>query len=158
MKKIIIAALFLFSQNAIAADLFTPVEQKKMMKLTLENFWGKAIDSQGKPVMPKDDKERETMPISEEQAKYIINKGGESGLADWCAVAWEERFQLILQQLRKHFSNDIQLAYAGVLHGVAQQMIISGMKDESCSKETKEQMASLIKEDVKNLKESLKDK
>jgi len=160
MKKIICAALltFMCASNVYAAELFTKIEKKKMIQLTLESFWGKAIDSQGNPVQPKDEKERTTIPISELQANHMINKGGESGLAQWCGVDWQERYQLIILQLKKHITSDTQVAYAGVLHGLAQQMIYDAMKKETCDAETRAQTASIIAEDVKNIKLSLDEK
>ena len=155
--KIIILGLWLavMATSASAADLFTDPEKQKMMQLTLDSFWGKAIDSKGKPVQPKDDRERATIPISRAQSYYLINKGGESGLAEWCGVDWQERYLLILKQLRKYLTTDTQVAYAGVLHGVAQGMVASGMKGEACDAETKGQIDELVKEDLKNLKQAL---
>lgn len=154
----LLITLIAFAGNAAAAELFTEKEEQKMMQLTLDNFWGKAIDSKGEPVVPKDDKERKTLPISKEQAHHIITKGGESGLAQWCGVPWEERYQLIIAQFRLHMTSDTQVAYAGVLHGLAQQMMLASMKKETCDADTKAQMQSIVKDDVKNLKQSLASK
>jgi len=159
MKKIVwMAAFLVYATNANAAELFTEKEEQKMMELTLANFWGKAIDSKGEPVMPKDEKERATMPISKEQAHHVISKGGESGLAQWCGVPWEERYQLIIAQLKQHLTSDTQVAYAGVLHGLAQQMMLVSMKNETCDDESKAQVAGIIKEDLKNLRQSVANK
>lgn len=159
MRNIVLAAALagLSVNSAMATELFTDVEKQKMMQLTLENFWGKAINSKGEPVQPKNEKERSTVPISKQQAYHLINKGGESGLAQWCGVDWQERYMLTLQQLRKYMTTDVQVAYAGVLHGVAQGMIVNGMKDEPCDAQTRKQVTEIIAADVKNLKLALKD-
>lgn len=157
MKKIIVSAILAITLagNASAAELFTAPEKKKMMQLTLDSFWGKARDSKGQPVQPKDDKERNTLPISTAQANHIIDKGAESGLAQWCDVAWQERYQLIIAQLQKGLTSDTQVAYAGVLHGLAQHTMLDSMKKEKCDSDTREQMQTLMTDDIKNLKRSL---
>jgi hypothetical protein len=155
MKKRFLLFCLLLPATAHAADLFSPEEKNKMMTLTLESFWGKAIDSQGKPVQPKDEAERTTMPISRDQAYYIIDKGGESGLAQWCGVEWQGRYQMIIEQQRRHMKNEVQIAYAGVLHGLAQNMLVDGIKDERCDEATKAQITQLISDDVKHIGISL---
>ncbi|MDX2112876.1 MAG: hypothetical protein SFW63_03990 [Alphaproteobacteria bacterium] len=155
MKKFFFLLPLLMPTPAMAADLFSQQEKNHMMTLTLESFWGKAVDSEGKPVQPKDERERTTMPITREQANYIIDKGGESGLAQWCGVAWQGRYQLILEQQRRHMKSDVQVAYAGVLHGLAQNMLADAMKDERCDDATKKQISDLIAEDVRRITQSL---
>jgi hypothetical protein len=155
MKKLFLLFPLFIPTAAPAADLFSQEEKNRMMTLTLESFWGKAIDSEGKPLQPKDDRERTTMPITRDQANYIIGKGGESGLAQWCGVAWQGRYQLILEQQRRHMQSDVQVAYAGVLHGLAQNMLVDAMKGERCDHDTKAQTAELIADDVKNISRSL---
>jgi hypothetical protein len=159
MKKLLPAAAalwLLFPAIASAAGLFAPEEKEKMMQLTLESFWGKALDSQGKPVQPKDEAERARLPISREQALYLIDKGGESGLAQWCGVAWQGRYQLLIEQLRRQLASDTQVAYAGVLHGLAQHMFLKSVGDERCDDDMKNQTAELIRTDVARLGRSLK--
>ncbi len=158
VKPIILTMLvaLVLSPSAKADELFSDVEKAEMMQLTLKHFWGKAIDSKGDPVQPADEKERTTVPISKQQAHYLINKGGESGLAQWCGVDWQERYLLMLQQLRMHMKNDKQTAYSGVLHGVAQQTLAASLKGEPCDRDTSKQVATLMKQDIENLKRSLK--
>lgn len=155
MKNYLLAIALLGAAPAYADELFSAPQKQQMMKLTLETFWGKAVDSQGKPIEPKDDAERNNLPISKEQAYYIIDKGAEAGLAQWCKLSWNERFELMMRQLRQGFETETQAAYAGALHGLAQVMMVKAMDKESCDNDTKDQVAQLIESDVKNLNKSL---
>jgi len=158
MKKLFLLLAFIAPGAAFAADLFSQEEKNHMMSFTLESFWGKAVDSQGKPVQPKDERERTIMPITREQANYIIDKGGESGLAQWCGVAWQGRYQLIIEQQRRYMKSDVQVAYAGVLHGLAQNMLADAMKDDTCDEATRTQISQLISRDVEHLTKALSQK
>ena len=137
--------------------LFSPEEKDKIMQFTLEQFWGNAVDSKGELIQPKNDEERKALPVSKDQAGYIIDKGGESALAQWCGVEWQERFNLLMEQMRKRMPSDTQIAYLGVLHGVSQKMMFDVMDGETCSKQTKKQLQDIITHEISNLKTALKD-
>jgi hypothetical protein len=155
MKKILIVMVCLLPFAAQAEAIFSTEDKQRIMKLTLQKFWGQAVDSKGHPIMPKDDAERATLPIPKEQAAYIIDKGSESGLAEWCNVSWEERFHLLMKQMRAQKLSEMQIAYIGVLHGVAQGMVNSSMKNQKCDAETKDQIRTVIKDDTAGIKKLL---
>ena len=155
MKHYVVLAM-LVAFPAQADDIFSAQEKQSIMKVTLQKFWGQAVDSKGQPIMPKDDAERANLPITREQASYLIDKGAESAMAEWCNVAWEERFHLLMKQMRNNAYNETQLAYAGVLHGVAQGMTKRAVNNQKCDADTKQQITTIIKQDISNLKKSLK--
>lgn len=160
MKKCLIACALFISMHSPAAaeELFTPAQKQEMMKLTLESFWGKAVGSDGKPIEPKDDEDRRAMPISEEQGLYIIDKGAESGMAEWCDLEWMERYELMMRQQQSNLGSDKPLAYVGMLHGMAMAMMLKSLEKEKCDADTKDQMEQLLEGDVKSLKKSLANK
>jgi len=69
-----------------------------------------------------------------ELRERIIIIGHLSGFAKWCGLDWENgSFFPLMVNLRKAGTyNDYQLAFAGLLHGLAQANAERSKKDETC--------------------------
>jgi hypothetical protein len=65
---------------------------------------------------------------------------------------------LIIEQQRRYMKSDVQVAYAGVLHGLAQNMLADAMKDDTCDEATRTQISQLISRDVEHLTKALSQK
>ena len=153
MKKpmgIIMAAVMCLSVSSVWAQ---QDPYQKLMQRTLDGFWGKAVDSRGRPLEPADDADRTTMPIPEKTARQVIDVGRQSGLSEWCGVPWQDRYFMYMEVMRRKFpDNDKAIAYIGALHGAAQGMTAGSRKNKACPEDMKIKLTNHMQKDIVDLK------
>jgi hypothetical protein len=137
--------LILFSVNSFAGILPSDV-RTSLVKDVLSGFWGKAKDTKGNPINPKNDQDRETIPVSASVVDQAINVGEVSGMARWCGLNSRPYYFSLTSYARKQKMTDKQVAFISVLHGASSQIIVSAMKSKTCEKEDKEMVIELIKQ------------
>jgi hypothetical protein len=137
--------LIVFSFNSFAGILPSDL-RTSLVKDVLSGFWGQAKDIKGNPIHPKNDQDRETIPISASVVDQVINVGEVSGMARWCGLDWQPNYRALTSYARKQKMTDKQVAFIGVLHGASSQIIASAMKSKICEKEDKEMVVELMKQ------------
>jgi hypothetical protein len=135
--------LILFSVNSFAGILPSDV-RTDLVKDVLIGFWGNARDIKGNPIVPKNDQDRKTVPISSSVVDQAINVGEMSGMAKWCGLAWQPNYRALTSYARKQKMTDKQVAFISVLHGASSQIIISAMKSKTCEKKDKGKIIELL--------------
>lgn len=142
MRNLALLLLF-FSINSFAGILPSDV-RTSLVKDVLSGFWGKAKDIKGNPINPKNDQDRETIPISASVVDQAINVEELSGMARWCGLDSRPYYFSLTSYARKQKMTDKQVAFISVLHGASSQIIVSTMKSKMCEKEDKEMVIELI--------------
>ena len=99
----------------------------------LEVFWDKAYLKSGEHPKPKDDKERNTIPLPDQDIVRIVNFGVGTGLFYHCDMKWEDRFDNFMKDERKKNWNETQIAFIGTLHGIAQGRTETASKLLNCT-------------------------
>lgn len=107
-------------------------EREKLFKEALSHFWGRAKLADGSFVQPDNEQERNTLPISTTVANQVFDVGEISGYAEWCGLDWKSNFLTMTAAARKHGFKGKQVAFIGMLHGVAQGVIADALKSKSC--------------------------
>jgi hypothetical protein len=103
-----------------------------------ENFWGRAVLSSGEAVQPTDDAERTAPVIPFLDSARVVSAAAPVGGALWCGVEWQPYYLAFMQSERRKSWSEKQVAFIGVLFGLAQQSIWNALKQSPCAPETRE--------------------
>jgi hypothetical protein len=140
-------ALFLIFFSATSFAGILPSEVRTgLVQDVLNGFWGNARDIKGNPIVPKNDQDRKTVPISAAVIDQTINVGEMSGMAEWCGLDRQPNYRSLTSYARKQKMTDKQVAFISVLHGASSQIIVSAMKSKTCEKADKEKIIELLNE------------
>ena len=132
--------------------VFSDKEADHFTQLALENFWGKAIDETGKPLQPKDDKERKALPIPRSDALRIAHAGVPAGLAVWAGLEWKPYYLAFMQKERRSGRwSQKQIAFIGVLFGVAQGSTEKAFSEHQCDEKHRTWAKQILAEAEKSL-------
>jgi hypothetical protein len=135
--------LIIFSVSSFAGILPSEV-RTGLVQDVLSGFWGNARDIKGNPIVPTNDQDRKTIPISATVVDQAINVGEMSGMAKWCGLDWQPNYRSLTSYARKQKMTDKQVAFISVLHGASSQIIVSAMKSKTCEKLDKEKVIELL--------------
>lgn len=103
-----------------------------------ENFWGRAVLSSGEAVQSIDDAERAAPVIPFSDAVRVVSAAAPVGGALWCGVEWQPYYRAFMQSERRKPWSEKQVAFIGVLFGLAQHAIWNALKQDPCAPETRE--------------------
>jgi hypothetical protein len=103
-----------------------------------ENFWGRAVLSSGEAVQPIDDAERTAPVIPFSDAVRVVSAAAPVGGALWCGVEWQPYYRAFMQSERRKSWSEKQVAFIGVLFGLAQHAMWNALKQDPCAPETRE--------------------
>ncbi len=143
--RILIVCFLIFSFSLTAsAGILSPEHRERLVQLALANFWGKARLNNGQYVEPENDAERSKLPISKAAADHVISVGELSGIAEWCSVNWQSHFQSLTAKARQQGFRDKQVAFIGLLHGVAQGSVYSAVQAKPCTVEQKTKVTKML--------------
>jgi hypothetical protein len=137
--RTIVAALA-FSTSIAQAGVLSPEMRADLAQKVLAGFWGSASDSFGNPILPKDDQDRKTVPVSPEVVSQALDAGEVAGLAKWCQLDWKPRYHALTRAARDEKLVDKQVAFVSFLHGAAQQTIATAMERKPCSESDRNQV------------------
>ena len=116
--------------TADARELVSDSDADEFAQLTLNGMWGKALDEHDRPLEPKDDKDRHTIPIPVADVRRVARAGAPAGIASWAGLDWQSYYDAFMKQERRSGRwSGRQIAFIGVLFGVAQ-----GTFEKSCEK------------------------
>jgi len=139
-----LALFFIFFSVSSFAGILPSETRTDLVQDVLSSFWGNARDIKGNPIVPKNDEDRKTIPISSSVVDHAINVGEMSGMAKWCGLDWQPNYRALTSYARKQKMTDKQVAFISVLHGASLQIIVSAMKSKTCEKEDKEKIIELL--------------
>lgn len=143
--RTLISCLVIFSLSLTAsAGILPPEHREQLIQAAFANFWGKAKLSNGKHVQPDNEAERSKLPISKATADHVISVGELSGVAEWCGLNWQSHFLSLTAKARQQLFNDKQVAFIGLLHGVAQGNVYSAVQSKPCAAEQKTNAAKML--------------
>jgi hypothetical protein len=118
-----------------ASELVSDSDADEFAQGALKGMWGKALDEHDRPLQPKDDKDRQTIPIPLADVRRIARAGAPAGVAMWAGLEWESYYDAFMKQERRsHRWSGKQIAFIGVLFGVAQ-----GSFEKSCASMPRDQ-------------------
>ena len=125
---LVVACFFLFSLPAAAQERAPDFIQGNTQIVT--QFSQQAKQALPDALMSDGDYVPEEIPLTFDgqelipfdDAKRVVNRGLLSGMAEMCGLNWEENSYLPFMQIERatHLWSDEQIAFIGVLHGVAQ--------------------------------------
>ena len=124
---------------------------KRIVDKTRDSFWGRAVGEDGKLLQPATEGERRTVLIPDADAQRIVNDAVIYGVALWCGVKWEPVYHQYMQAERKRRWSVKQIAFVGMLFGVAQGTIESSMP-RKCTAEEKSKAEARLFEEKQRLK------
>lgn len=137
-KQIIIFGLavasFGFATAAENANTFD-----RLAYQALDAMWGKAVGQDGKPLQPKTEIERTTIPIEPGHVEYVIRSASIAGEAMWCGLDWQPHYLRFMQTERtRNELTTVQAAYIGFLFGLTQQVYSKELSaQETCSEQAR---------------------
>ena len=121
--------------------------RSELIRMVLDNFWGKAKLPSGQFVQPASEEERTTVPISKAAAHRAIDAGEISGLGEWCKLDWEPHYFSLTRAARARGFSDKQVAFVSVLHGAAQGVVVTALaKGAECNGEDRSKIEQLLKQ------------
>jgi hypothetical protein len=145
MRKILISLLFV-STAAIGSGITPDSHREKLFDIALSKFWGNAVGRDGLPIEPENEVDRVTLPISKETAHLVFDIGEISGYARWCGVDWKVHFLKLTSSARSSGFSEKQVAFIGVVHGVAQGVVEYAMTSSgmTCNVEQRQKVEKMI--------------
>jgi hypothetical protein len=145
--KIILLLIFLALVSPAAhADERTDEATKKVMQAARDNIT-KAKLSDGSNIAAETTEELKQDIVPFAQAKKTVAVGVLSGIAQWCSIDWSKFFASYMAYERnKNQWSEKQLAYIGMMHGLAQGMIVNSYQGRTCSAKETVMIRDKIKE------------
>lgn len=144
MRTLISLFLLLSISIPASAGILPQEHREQLIQAAFANFWGKARLSNGNPVQPDNAAERSTPPISTAAANHVISVGELSGIAEWCGMDWQTHFLSLTAKARRQGLSEKQVAFIGLLHGIAQGNVYSAVQSKPCTVEQKSRAAKLL--------------
>lgn len=92
----------------------------------------RAMGADGQPIAAETPEERALPIIPDSENLRIVNRGILTGMADYCGLDWrEESFRPFMAAERaRQIWTEKQMAYIGLLHGIAQSYSLSSLKKD----------------------------
>ena len=103
-----------------------------------QNFWGRAVLSSGETVQPIDDAERIAPVIPFSDSVRVVSAAAPVGGALWCGIEWQPYYLAFMQSERRKSWSEKQVAFIGMLFGLAQYSMSNALKQNPCLPETRE--------------------
>jgi hypothetical protein len=146
--RTIVVLLLCFSVVQARAAEQMGAAKDALIASALEQFWGRARDSNGAAIQPTSELDRRTVPIPKDIAYRAIDAGEISGLAAWCRLDWESHYLSITAAARQRGMSDKQVAFISVLHGMKQGKSL-GATTSPCSESDRSRVAKQLAHSIK---------
>jgi hypothetical protein len=105
----------------VGQEILSDQDRDYLIRRTLDHFWGEALDSDDKPIQPKDDRDRETIPITTSEAYRVTDAAIPAGVAMWAHLDWEKYYgEFMKKERRTRQWSGKQIAFIGTLFGTVQ--------------------------------------
>ena len=140
------------SSVAIAQHTITDKEADEVTQLALTGFWGKAVDENNRPIQPKDESERKTVPIPIADAHRVARAGVTAGIAIWAELDWRSYYRAFMKKERSSGRwSGKQMAFIGLLFGVAQAGTEKSLEDTPRDNDGRDRAARMLADAQKAL-------
>ena len=147
MNKYLIYILIIFLNCSIAhAEIIPLSSYGKVIEVAMNNFWGKVRLKDGSFVQAQTEGERNTLPITLDDAAKVIRSGEVASVAEWCGLDWKQNLFHVTDSARKRGLSGKQVGFVGLLHGVTMGTVYPALEGRNCSKEMKEKTAIQLRE------------
>lgn len=111
-----------------------------------KNFWGKARGFDGKSIIKaRNELEKQTIPISQNEAFLIINSGSFFGKASLCVNTKESELKF-MRRFWKRYIAEKQIIFASILMGSSVKYAKDHNKNYVCDEKQKKIYEAFIKE------------
>src|SRR5262245_61357747 len=114
----LVAAFAMGSSPAMAQSGSPDALVQALVTTAQQNFWGRAVLSNGETVQPADDAERTAPVIPFVDSARVVNAAIPVGRALWCGVEWQPYYLAFMQGERRGSWSEKQVAFIGVLFGL----------------------------------------
>jgi hypothetical protein len=116
----------------------SPEFHRHILKLALDNF-KKARCALNQACAPATTEERQTPPISDDQARRIVGSAVISTMAEHCRLDWQRRnFEPLMAYHRAKLGmSERQVALVGLIHGIAMGAVGDQVRQTPCSADMK---------------------
>ena len=138
------SVLVLLAAIAHAQNVFSDQQAAELIRLAHQNFWGKAKLSTGQVIQPRDERERQTLPIPYADAVRVVQSSVPAGLGAWCSVDWRSYYQAFMKLERQKPWSEKQIAFICILFGVAQGNLQKAMSKSPCTPKEREGVTKLL--------------
>jgi hypothetical protein len=142
---LIYSATVFSSQPAYFQNVFPAEQATQVIRIAQQNFWGKAVLSNGTLAQPADENERNTLPIPRNEAMRIVQSSTAAGLGAWCGVEWQSYYLAFMGSERAKPWSEKQIAFIGMLFGVAQGSLQKSMSGTPCGSSDRESVARMLR-------------
>lgn len=140
-----IVFLLMFVSESSWGGVLPDTERERLFKEALSHFWGRAKLADGSFVQPDNEQDRNTLPISITVANQVFDVGEISGYAEWCGLDWKSNFLTMTAAARKSGFKGKQVAFIGLLHGVAQGIIVDALKSKTCGVHERSKVMEMVR-------------
>ncbi len=130
---------------------FSEAQVQTIVGTAQSSFWDKAVGEDGKHFVPESDAERASVLIPVPDANRVVREAHFYGLALWCGLEWKQTYLSYMQAERRRNWSQKQIAFIGLLFGVAQGAVPNWMGRE-CSAAERESTAGKLADEAKRLK------
>ena len=143
--RILITLCFFLHLVSDANASMSDSEAKMFMELARQNITqAKLHDGSFVPAETEEEKKTPIIPVLDGQR--VIQVGFRSGVAAWCKVDNKDYYLGFMQQERGHSRwTDKQIAYIGLLHGVAKGSVLRATETTACPDTQLRQIESILK-------------
>jgi hypothetical protein len=144
---LVLLTLVVASSFASEKHIVSDKETDEFIQLALDGFWGKALDETDRPIQPKDEEDRKIVPIPMADARRVAQAGVPAGIAAWADLDWESYYKAFMKKERssRRWSGK-QIAYIGLLFGVAQGSTEKSLANTPRDKEKLDRAADMLAE------------
>jgi hypothetical protein len=134
----LMAALVLAMPLSVAAQPARTEPHRQLLMIALDNL-GRARCERGQPCAPATAEERATPPITDDQARAVVETGSISVVAEHCGLDWQRRnFEPLMKHHRERLRmSERQLALISLLHGITMGVVGETVRRTPCSPELK---------------------
>ncbi|MDB5492331.1 MAG: hypothetical protein JWO78_2180 [Micavibrio sp.] len=130
------AVLFCLSMqpHTAYAQLQLPREAVENVSRSVHDHMAGAMISNDHIITEDEAKKLQYPLLPYDLREELIKLGSLSGMAQWCGLDWKKRnfFPLMAGLRSKKIYNDYQLAYAGMLHGHMQSVLLKTQEGKIC--------------------------
>ena len=120
----LMAALALAMPLSVGAQPARTEPHRQLLMIALDNL-GRARCEGGQPCAPATVEERATPPITDDQARAVVEAGSISVVAEHCGLDWQRRnFEPLMKHHRERLRmSERQLALVSLLHGITMGVV-----------------------------------
>lgn len=151
LMKVLLILVLLLLPLPVEAGYLPEAQQSQITQLVLKYFWGRAKLPDGSLIQPRDEQDRQTVPVAPGALQMVFDAGEISGIAEWCGLDWNKNFEALMTWARSTNQDDRQVAYTATLHGFVSGYIHSNMKSRHCEADMRSKAEAMLQQSITQL-------